>query len=222
MKKPLKIAFAGTSGSGKTTLVTWLSKNMGIKHLNGSAGEIAAKRLEEIKRSHNYYGDGHLNVIVTSAIDPGFGFLFQEAVLTARTEAITFETEDFVTDRSPVDNLVYFSLQAAFNQSDVVCNSFKDRCKDAFKELTHLIYIRPCQPDEVENNGSRIPVRLYQDAVDGVFNNLIQKVFIGEIPANERPKILIINYWDLDKRKAEIFQFINQLEFPLEDPANQL
>lgn len=205
----LKIAFTGASGSGKTTLVKFVEKEFNLTHLNGSAGTIGAELMEEVKAKHKYYADGHLSVIQRSLVDPSFARDFQNAVLDMRTKAIT-TTNDFVTDRSPLDNLTYFSLQAAPVLTEQECRGFEYKCLVAMSELTHLIYIKPCQPDGlVENNYSRIPVKLYQDAVDSVFGSFLTRMFHAMDEFSLRkPKLLIINFWDLDNRKQLLKTFL--------------
>jgi hypothetical protein len=200
-----KVAFTGTSGSGKTTLVKWVEKEFNLGHLNGSAGTIAKAQLDEIKLRHGYTGDGHLDVIKYSAINPVFGYEFQTAVLESRWREIA-DNEDFVTDRSPLDNLVYFATQTAWNKTSLVETiTFESKCKLAMQELTHLIYIQPCQPNGiVEDNNSRIPNRLYQDAMDAVFQKFLYR-FENIYP---RPKLLIIDFWDLEDRKKLIKEFL--------------
>jgi hypothetical protein len=201
----MKVAFTGTSGSGKTTLVKWVEEEFGLTHLNGSAGTIAQGRLAEIKDNYGYTGDGHLEVIKASAINPMFGLEFQNAVLQARYQSIA-ENDNFVTDRSPLDNLVYFATQVAWNKfpTEEFIN-FEFTCKLAMQELTHLIYIKPCQPNgEVEDNNSRIPNRLYQDAIDAIF----EKFLLRFSDIEPSPNVLIIDFWDLKERKELIKEFL--------------
>lgn len=197
----MKVAFTGTSGSGKTTLVKFLEAELGLKHINGSAGTIGGEALAELKKRYNYEGDGHLEVIRRSALNPDFAFDFQRVVLSERYKAFMLN-DNFVTDRSPLDNLTYFALQASWNeQSSQRCESFENLCYHSMAELTHLIYIKPCQPNgEIEDNGSRIPNSLYQSAVDAVFEKFLERL---------KPKnLLVIDYWDLDLRKKTLLEFV--------------
>jgi thymidylate kinase len=197
----MKVAFTGTSGSGKTTLVKFLESELGLTHINGSAGILGGEALASLKTRYNYEGDGHLEVIRRSALNPDFAFDFQRVVLAERFKAFTLN-DNFVTDRSPLDNLTYFALQASWNEQSLPrCESFENLCHYAMAELTHLIYIKPCQPDgKIEDNGSRIPNNLYQTAVDAVFEKFLERF--------KPNKLLVIDYWDLGTRKINLLEFI--------------
>lgn len=206
----MKIAFTGTSGSGKTTLVNFLKETYNLPHLNASAGTIGGLALEEVKAKHKYYADGHLAVIQRSLVDPEFAKDFQNAVIDARTEK--YKTMDsFVTDRSPIDSLTYFALQAAPNLTDEYCEAFKDKCYEALSYLDILIYIKAVQPKDVavENNGSRVPVKMYQKAVDAVFERNLKEYLESEkTPGVQYPKVIVIDFWSLDRRKSIISECI--------------
>ena len=121
------------------------------------------------------------------------------------------QNTDFVTDRSPLDNLVYYTLQASWNQGKDDMNTiFIDKCKEAMSEVTHLIYIKPCQPDgKVEDNGSRISNKLYQEAVDSVFHAFLPKLI------RQPTKLLILDFWDLDLRKQVVSEFLKGSKPPV-------
>lgn len=206
--KMKKIAFSGTSGSGKTTLVTWLAVAAGLKHISGSAGDVKQEGdkmlLDEM---FQYPGGGHCGVIRYSALNPEYGVTNQK-LLQIRRQQIIENNDDFVTDRSPADNMTYFINQTAYHPmvTDALCEEFFKNCLEAWEGLTHVIYVKAVQPHEVEVNGSRVSNRFYQKAIDAQFNYWISEL---DSKCIEGPKVLVLDYWDLEKRKQAVLDFIN-------------
>lgn len=207
----MKVAMTGTSGSGKTTLVKYVEKEYGLKHISGSSGDI--QTIEDKNRLCGLFGIlpgcGHLDVIKNSAKSFGYGMLNQELNRVRRAEIIE-QNDDFVTDRSPIDNLTYLISQVGFHNefNDRDAAKFAAKCLQTWNLLTHVIYIKAVQPNGVENNGSRIANKWYQLASDAQFDYWVNNYFA--IYQNiTGPKLLIIDYWDLDKRKKAIREFLN-------------
>lgn len=199
----MKVAFCGTSGAGKTTLVKYVSGKYGLPHISGSSGDLKTEHDKNILPEIN--GKGHENVIVYSATHPEEGMLNQEQILYRRTQAI-INNNRFVTDRSPIDNMVYMTLQCSYHKdiSRERCQNFVDIALKAWEGLTHIIYIVPVQPEgHIENNGSRIVNPFYQVSVDAAFDHWLS-FFQDQI---FKP-CLRIDYWDLKRRKDEIDYFI--------------
>lgn len=164
-----KIAFTGASGSGKTTLVKWVSKEWDIPHFSGSSGDL---KIESDKKylldKYGFNGEaGHANVIQESHKNPEFGYELQCMIQERRAELIR-DHDNFVTDRSPLDNWVYFLLQSAPYQTEEVVEQFMVKCLNAMMELDYVIYIPSLIP--IENNGSRVANLHYQRAVDAIFD----------------------------------------------------
>lgn len=215
--KPLKIAMTGTSGSGKTTLCHWLKKEFHLKHISGSAGDIKGKSVEAmlVDKYHIKPNMGHTEVIKNSAIDFEYGITNQIAIQNARHEIIKSNT-NFITDRSPLDNFTYFVSQLGFHKEcteDIIWN-FKHECFDAWADLTHVIFLRPCQPDGIEDNGSRVANKYYQKAVDAQFKMWLDHLFMplskNIDPSFEGPFVLEIDYWEWEKRTENVSHWLNQ------------
>lgn len=205
----MKIAFTGTSGSGKTTLVKWVSKEFKLQHISGSAGDMSTQADKEyFKNKFGYFGEGHLDVIKFSAISPFFAFENQERNRWNRNKLIQ-ENDNFVTDRSPLDNLVYCIAQAGFHKeiSDNMIENFAYNCLLTWGELTHVIYVKAVQPHGIEDNGSRISNKWYQQASDAQFEYWLKNWFV--LKQIGGPKLLILRVWDLDTRKDVISNFLN-------------
>lgn len=205
----MKIAFSGSSGSGKTTLVEYVKDKFGITHISGSAGDVKKEGdkliIDEVFK---YPGGGHVGVIRFSALNPEYGLMNQKLLQMRRAEIIR-DNDNFVTDRSPADNLTYFINQVAYHPmvTDAMTEEFMQDCLKAWEGLTHVIYVKAVQPAEVERNGSRVANRFYQKAIDAQFeywiNNYFQKNCL------DGPEFLLIDFWDLEARKQKVFEFIS-------------
>jgi hypothetical protein len=205
----MKIAFSGSSGSGKTTLVTFVAETLGLTHISGSAGDVKKEGDKMIvDEVFKYPGGGHVGVIRYSALNPEYGLMNQKLLQLRRAELIT-NNDNFVTDRSPADNLTYFINQMAYHPmiTDEITEQFMADCLRAWEELDKVIYVKAVQPKEIEVNGSRVSNRFYQKAIDAQFEYWIQNYFIPN--SIDGPDVLIINYWDLNRRKEEVLEFIN-------------
>src|SRR5690606_13957187 len=113
--KNLKVAFSGSSGSGKTTLVTFVAEQLGLTHRSGSAGDLKKEGDKQLlDEVFQYPGGGHVGVIRYSAINPEYGITNQRLLQIRRAEVIR-ENNNFVTDRSPADNLTYFINQCGYH-----------------------------------------------------------------------------------------------------------
>lgn len=205
----MKVAFTGSSGSGKTTLVTFVAEKLGLKHISGSAGDVKKEGdkmiIDEI---HQYPGGGHVGVIRYSAMNPEYGLMNQKLLQMRRRELI-MENKDFVTDRSPIDNLTYMVNQVGYHPmvTDQIIAEFAKDCLSAWEELTHVIYVKAVQPKEVEFNGSRVANSWYQKAVDAQFEYWLHNYFMKNSVAG--PELLVIDYWDLEQRKEAVLKFLN-------------
>lgn len=207
--KAKKIAFSGTSGSGKTTLVLKMAElNPQLKHISGSAGDVKKEGDKMILDDvFQYPGGGHSAVIKYSALNPEYGIMNQQLLQIRRSELI-FQNENFLTDRSPADNMTYFINQVGYHPmvTDAMCEEFFKKCQEAWDELTHVILVRAVQPSAIEHNGSRVDNRWYQKAVDVQFNYWFERLNEN---SQAGPEVMIIDYWDLETRIEKVNQFIN-------------
>lgn len=211
----MKIAFSGSSGSGKTTLVNYVVDQLGLAHLSGSAGDVKTEEDKKILQEdpYDYPGGGHVGVIRYSALNPEYGWENQQRLLQRRAQLIngTHPThgnvENFVTDRSPADNVVYCINQVGFHPlvTDKMLEQHIRDAVEAMGNLTHLIYVKAVQPQEVERNGSRVANRYYQKSVDALFEYWIKQMLGMCI---DPPSFMLIDYWDLDTRKENVLRFL--------------
>lgn len=209
----MKIALSGSSGSGKTTLTKFISERLGMPHLSGSAGDLYTKQDRDFLRDTYQYdtGKGHGDVIKASAVDPGFGIANQRIILQRRIQLIG-DNPKFVTDRSPADNIVYFLNQVGFHKevTDRDCGVFLDLVQKAWGLLDYVIYIKAVQPREVEDNGSRVSNWFYQQSIDAQFEFWIN--YLMKKNRRNKPDVLTIDYWNLDRRKEEVLDFLEETD----------
>lgn len=209
----MKVAMTGASGTGKTTLVKFVAKELGLKHISGSAGDIKTKEDKDfLKRVFGHEPhQGHYDVIRRSANDFNFGYALQN-INQSRREEIIYMNNHFITDRSPVDNLTYFIAQIGFHPelTDIKIKVFAEKCLRAWNQLTHVVHIKPAIPSDklVENNGSRIANKWYQQASDAQFEYWLKNYFIPNA-ASSGPKVMQIDYWDLESRQKNVIKFLN-------------
>ncbi len=205
-----KIAFTGTSGSGKTTLVKFVSEKFSIPHISGSAWDLKNDEDKHTLRDQfGFPGGGHAGVIKYSALNPEYGVFNQQLLLKRRLE-LGMLNQSFVTDRSPIDNLTYFIMQCGYHPmvTDHIVSEFMNNAFKAYQLFTHIIYVKAVQPTEVENNQSRIANRFYQKAVDSMFEYWLYNFFRRSSQV-ATPKLLVIDYWNLEARKQEVTQFLS-------------
>lgn len=212
----MKIAFTGSSGSGKTTLVKFVAEEFGLKHISGSAGDVKTELdtlflnqlwgMEELP-------DGHRDVIHASTIDKTYG-IANQLLLQIRRAQIIGSNNNFVTDRSPIDNMTYFINQCGFHPDldDKFCGLFYEECLETFTQLDVIVYIRAVQPQKIgiENNGSRVNNWWYQQSIDAQFDRWAQKFMSDSYDRKpKQPKVIVIDFWDLDARKKFLKEQLN-------------
>lgn len=210
-RNQMKVAFSGSSGSGKTTLVTFVAEALKLQHISGSAGDVKQEGDKMIvDEFFKYPGGGHVGVIRYSALNPEYGIMNQQ-LLQMRREEIILQNNDFVTDRSPIDNMTYFVNQVGYHPqvTDAFCEKFFENCVRAYEGLTHLIYVKAVQPKSqgVEVNGSRVANRFYQQSVDAQFQLWLDKIQKASV---DGPEVLVIDFWDLEERKEKVLEFLGQ------------
>jgi hypothetical protein len=193
----------------KTTLVKFVAKEFNLKHISGSSGDLRGKSIEEAQHIE-LYGGGHRGVIRYGALSPKFGFENQTALARARSRIIMNE-DNFVTDRSPLDNLTYFIAQVGYHEvvTDSVVNNFISQCLFTWHHLTHVVYVKAVQPERngIEDNKSRIANWYWQKAIDAQFEYWLKNVFM-KYQSIQGPRVYVIDYWDLESRKKSLLNFL--------------
>lgn len=211
--RPFKIACVGPSGSGKTTMASYLEEKLHMKFIRNSAGIIIPKAKQtEFKEKYGWTKSGHQDVIRLGHINPMFGLEYQKAILEARAEIIR-TTPSFILDRSPIDNVTYFLLQASMYQPIQQCEEFINYARSTAQELTHLFAFHTMDY-EVEDNQSRVSNVYFQRAIDAVFDDTLKRYF--ERPLKMTTRITHLKTWDLVEKKTIVLNvfddFLNAKE----------
>lgn len=205
----MKIGLTGPSGSGKTTLATYIQSIVpGMEFVAGSASLMHSERSKaHLKITYGYEALGHKAVINKSNENPKFGYDFQALLLKDREEKLS-GMNNIITDRTPVDNLTYFMLQCAHNQSEHSVTMFISNAVKAIRNigLTHLVLVSPCD-GWTEDNDSRVANNYYQHTVYSVFQHVIKRYFWQALE-DHGIGFLDLYFWDLEQRKSILKQFI--------------
>lgn len=204
-RKQMRIAFSGASGSGKTTLVRYVAEKYKLPHLNGSSGMMKSEQDKlSLQAMGIDQGKGHAAVIRSGHINPIAGMFNQETIMRSRIQLIKSMPE-FVTDRSPIDSIVYYLMQCGPYAQEKDSEAFINEAWDGLRYITHLVHVKPLS--FVEDNNSRIPNVYYQRAVDAVFVQTLNQL----IGMKERPGDLFIctlgNY-RLEQRVKKLDDFL--------------
>lgn len=158
----MRIFICGASGAGKSTLAKRLSEELNIPFVDGSSKVLWEK-----------YGiTNHLGLITKSTLDPIFGLEFQEELLRHRNQ-VTQGVTNFVTDRTPIDNWVYFLLQMLPYTTDDQVIHYKETCKASIRPTDFYILLKRPEDTPLEDDHMRIPNRLYQSFVSELFEGII-------------------------------------------------
>lgn len=214
----MRIALAGPSGSGKTTLAKALSSHLRIPFMSNSAGDILLpKDKEYLEKNYGYKSIGHQNVIQLGHREPNFAYEFQRLVKERRAQMYG-RNSNFICDRSFVDCAAYYVDQVSVYQNTATTKAFLDSCELHMKALVDcLIWVRVANPEDIEDNGSRVANLYYQRKMDKVF-----ELAVTEIKAAQNVKTLVINYWDFDTRVSQSMAFIKKTRDELKEASTEV
>jgi len=157
----MRIIISGPSGTGKTTLAKGISIEFGIPYIKAGAKDLWYK--------HNI--DNHRDLINKSLLNPSFALDYQLDLLNYRYKKLS-QHKSYVTDRGPMDNLVYFFTQVVHNSTENVATEFIYRCTDIIHEICdkQILTLYPYNFISVENNGDRVNNKYYQLFTQQIYN----------------------------------------------------
>lgn len=163
-----RIFISGPSGTGKTTLANILSDYYELgKFISGSSKTLWDK-----------YGiKKHQDIILRTHMDPHWGYEFQNELLDYRLKLFEANKDfNIITDRSPLDNVIYFTLQNSPFESTLSSDAYYLKAYSSFKKGDWLIFRYYTsevisKAHGIENDGHRITNPFYQLAVQ----NLMEK-----------------------------------------------
>lgn len=171
-----RIFICGPSGTGKTTLAKVLEEYYELgKFVSGSSKALWDK-----------YGiKCHRDIIERTVMDPKWGFDFQMELLDLRISL--FEVNDdinIISDRSLVDNVIYFTLQNSPFEVTLNCEAYFKKAFSSFRKGDWLIVrYYPAQvtgfDNFIENDGMRLTNPFYHIA----YQSLLERELIGLMEA---------------------------------------
>ena len=187
----MKLFISGISGIGKTTLANSISKEHNIPFVVGSTKLIWSK-----------YGiKQHGDIISMCNNQPKIGLKFQNEVLDYRLEMM-HQHKDFVTDRSPIDNVVYTLTQLSHIIKEDELKSYIDKCAIAynFEDVKHLHLsggFATLRNTPLENDNMRITSMYYQLMINEIFEMVIKGNWLN---IDMYKCFREINSWDMNTR----------------------
>ncbi len=184
--KQLKICITGPSGTGKTTLAQYISQTYKIPFISTSTKPLWEK--------HGI--NSHEELIKMALENPQKGMDFQLEVLEYRKKLLEGEHE-FVSDRSPICNIVYFLMQNSFMVSEQACKEYINLCKQAMSMFNGIIFTPFTKDVILENDGARVNNKFYQETTNAVYT------YATSLMVPELSKIYGVSMpWDMTTRKA--------------------
>lgn len=203
MNQQLRIACLGPSGSGKTTIATWVAEEYQIPFIPNSAGLVIPERQKDYLRStYRWKENGHAEVIRLSNEFPSFGQTFQKNLLEARGRIIQ-GNDNFIIDRSPIDNVAYMLSQCSHLAPEDWIKSFIQEAQEYAKSITHFL-VFPSFAEDIEVNGSRVANKYFQRMSTAVFEH----AYLTYFKQIMHDKTLILDTWDLDEKQRMIRAFL--------------
>lgn len=191
-----RIFISGPSGSGKTTLAKYIAARYQIPFIEGSTKPLWQKHGIE----------NHLQLIMKTCEDVKWGLSFQDEVLEYRREKLE-GIDQFVTDRSPLDNLVYFMLQCAHYVDDSYIEDYVSKCNYNYGNNTFVQLVLNCAP-VIEDDGFRVNNKHYQMMTEAIFNNLLDKNYLY-LKGNDYATLRTIDVWDWENRVDIVDRIFN-------------
>jgi len=181
----MKIFLSGCSGTGKTTLAKYISARFNIPFIQGSSKPLWEK--------HDIAS--HADIVKKSILEPTWGYDFQMELLEYRSK-LTEDLSSFVTDRSPLDNMVYFLIQNAPFLNTYNTEEYFKACRDTFPLGFELFFLDIDTEDKMvyENDGNRINNLPYQLMMNQVFKHTM------ETQIHQHKDIYQVKQWNWESR----------------------
>ena len=183
----------GASGTGKTTLAKHISELYELPYISTSASHLWSE----------FGFTSHEDSIKKCMANPKLGTEYQFRVLANRLAAFKSQ-ENFVTDRSFMDNVVYALLQQTFETCDLEI-LFKE-CSIGMMACDLLIYIAWHEDIILEEDSKRIFNRYYQRMVDQIMHWVVFSEVI-----HYHGSRLKLRTWDFETRVQLVDKWIKKL-----------
>lgn len=151
--KKLRVAFCGASGTGKTTLSEYIQETYGLPYC-----PVGSRSVSKAMGFASPYD-------VDKA---GLREQFQKRLLDEK-HAWESEHEVFVTDRTPLDNLVYTVMHGGVK---VVDEAYLEKVRLGCARYTHVFFCSIYSFLSTANDSARIASRTYHQIYQSVFEGM--------------------------------------------------
>ncbi len=192
-----RIYICGPSGVGKTTLAKYIAEQYKIPFITTST-----KPLWEKLGVNN-----HKELINKCALDPAFGLDFQNKVLEYRLNKLS-GLDNWVTDRSPIDNMAYFLMQNSDKCTTEETKNYIRDCNLALALGNKLINIQYTSDIDLEDDGMRITNPYYQEYSSIIFRYILDNKVLDLNSTIGKKNILDVHTWDWEERMKIIYKFL--------------
>ena len=189
-----RIFITGPSGMGKTKLAEYIEERWLIPYVNTSASRIWP----------TYGFKDHKDAHRKSILDPKLGLAYQNEVLTNRVRDLR-EQPEFICDRSPLDNFIYFIVNLAPFVTQQETETFIEKCAKAMGIGTGFIRI-PYSKEIRLDGDKRIENPYYHQLTDQIAN---WAIWSNEINICRVDKKLTINHWNWKLRTKIVDEWIS-------------
>jgi deoxyadenosine/deoxycytidine kinase len=185
-----KIGICGSHGTGKTTLANLIAKEFNFR--------IIQKTMRNMWEN---YGISDFE-----KLPPEVRKIFQYKAILKQIQVEDETNDNFVTDRTVLDNLVYTELVSKLSETDL--NLYKALVKERLKTYTHLIYI----PVEFVATSEHLRANLdSQKEVESLFRNYFYDKKTSEhFGLNDSINFLEIT-GTLEERMQQVREFLGKI-----------
>lgn len=165
------VYLSGVSGTGKTTLGNNIVENLKRKIFDSEFISFSGKVLWEA------YGiSSHADLIQKGKLQPNWLYEYQLALLNQRINVLnTLDPEMiYVTDRSPVDNLVYTISELSDVLPKELLDDYIYKCQEALNMHPYVLGLHNFNPGIfITDDSFRIVSPFYQVMIDAIFKLVV-------------------------------------------------
>jgi len=200
----LKIAFTGPSMCGKTTLATKVSESLNEQGIHLPYINLSGSSIWE-----EFGFTSHQDILIKTAMSPEIGLAYQERLLEKRTEIIN-NNDGFVTERSPLDNMLYFLKQNAPYLDQHQTRAYFDKCVEQIEKLDYIFLLPPLYHEG--QSATRINNPYIIDMDYELLLWLVNRMKVSKRASRRRASIKIINLsLPLEKRKDYVVESVKAI-----------
>jgi len=196
--RPLRIGLSGPGGVGKTSVAKAMDTLDDYSRINTS-GRIIYTEFDV---------RNHAEVIDKSMRDVEFAQDFQYRMLSVRNEILA-NKQGFITDRTPWDNMVYYSVQVLPRVLQEDAEQYFEMALDSLVRNYDLIYLVDFFNDEpLEEDGVRNTSLIYNGVLMSLYNHYVPLLNQAFHNAGKTNRILTLPAGTVDERVHHILDHI--------------